>query len=92
MQYITFFAMFGFKCMLFCLRVVDASSFLVDIMNVKLMLSWSFEWIMFLCLFRQDLEGDNEAEDLEHAEKLLQVKAVLEEVIISLDSISFVTS
>lgn len=56
------------------------------------MLSWSFEWIMFLCLFRQDLEGDNEAEDLEHAEKLLQVKAVLEEVIISLDSISFVAS
>ena len=36
---------------------------------------------MFLCLFRPDPESDSEAEDVEHAEKLRQVKAVLEEVI-----------
>ncbi|KAK2417894.1 Phosphoglycerate mutase family protein [Trifolium repens] len=34
---------------------------------------------MFLCLFRPDPESDSEAEDVEHAEKLRQVKAVLEE-------------
>lgn len=44
-----------------------------------------------MCLFRPDLESDNEAEDVEHAEKLRQVKAVLEEVIYSLDNISSVT-
>jgi hypothetical protein len=47
---------------------------------------------MFLCLFRPYPESDSEAEDVEHAEKLRQVKAVLEEVIYSLDSISSVTS
>lgn len=31
-------------------------------------------------LFRPGRESDSEAEDLEHAEKLRQVKAVLEEV------------
>ncbi|WJX82682.1 inositol hexakisphosphate and diphosphoinositol-pentakisphosphate kinase [Trifolium repens] len=40
---------------------------------------------------RPDPESDSEAEDVEHAEKLRQVKAVLEEVIYSLDSISSVT-
>jgi hypothetical protein len=46
---------------------------------------------MFLCLFRPDPESDSEAEDVEHAEKLRQVKAVLEEVIYFVDSISSVT-
>lgn len=41
---------------------------------------------LFLCLFRPDPESDNEIEDIEHAEKLRQVKAVLEEVIYSIDS------
>lgn len=50
------------------------------------MLSRSFELIMFFYLFRLDLESDSEAEDVEHAEKLRQVKAVLEEVINSIDS------
>lgn len=46
---------------------------------------------MFLYLFRPGLESDSEAEGVEHAEKLRQVKAVLEEVINSLESISSVT-
>lgn len=44
--------------------------------------------IIFLYLFRPDPESDSEAEDVEHAEKLRQVKAVLEEVINSLDCVS----
>jgi len=45
------------------------------------MLSWSLELTLCLYIFRPDLESDSEAEDVEHAEKLRQVKAVLEEVI-----------
>ena len=37
--------------------------------------------------FRPDRESDSETEDVEHAEKLRQVKAVLEEVTNSLDSV-----
>ncbi|KAK2457105.1 inositol hexakisphosphate and diphosphoinositol-pentakisphosphate kinase VIP2 [Trifolium repens] len=46
---------------------------------------------MLVSRTRPDPESDSEAEDVEHAEKLRQVKAVLEEVIYSLDicSISF---
>jgi len=45
------------------------------------MLSQSFELTLSLYIFRPDRESDSEAEDVEHAEKLHQVKAVLEEVI-----------
>lgn len=33
------------------------------------------------CIFRSGRESDSDAEDIEHVEKLRQVKAVLEEVI-----------
>jgi hypothetical protein len=36
--------------------------------------------MLFLCIFRSGQESDSDAEDLEHIEKLRQVKAVLEEV------------
>lgn len=49
-------------------------------------LSQNFELTLSLYLFRPDLESDSDAEDIEHSEKLRQVKAVLEEVISSLDS------
>lgn len=39
-----------------------------------------YELITDLILFRPGRESDSEAEDIEHAEKLRQVKAVLEEV------------
>lgn len=51
------------------------------------MLSQSFELTLSLYIFRPDRESDSEAEDVEHAEKLRQVKAVLEEVINSLDTV-----
>jgi inositol hexakisphosphate/diphosphoinositol-pentakisphosphate kinase len=38
------------------------------------------ESMLFLCIFRSGQESDSDAEDLEHIEKLRQVKAVLEEV------------
>jgi hypothetical protein len=38
------------------------------------------ELMLFLCIFRSGQESDSDAEDLEHIEKLRQVKAVLEEV------------
>ena len=37
-------------------------------------------WSSFFLIFRPGRESDSDAEDLEHAEKLRQVKAVLEEV------------
>jgi len=51
------------------------------------MLSWVLELTLYLYIFRPDLESDSEAEDVEHAEKLRQVKVVLEEVINSLGTI-----
>ena len=36
---------------------------------------------MHLCLMFRPGESDSDAEDLEHADKLRQVKAVLEEVV-----------
>jgi len=51
------------------------------------MLIQSFELTLSLYIFRPDRESDSEAEDVEHAEKLRQVKAVLEEVINSLDTV-----
>ena len=38
-------------------------------------------WSSFFLIFRPGRESDSDAEDLEHAEKLRQVKAVLEEVV-----------
>ena len=40
-----------------------------------------FESMLFMCIVRSGQESDSDAEDLEHIEKLRQVKAVLEEVI-----------
>jgi len=51
------------------------------------MLSWILELTLSLYIFRRDLESDSEAEDVEHAEKLRQVKAVLEEVINALGTV-----
>lgn len=42
----------------------------------------TFELTILFALFRSDRESDSEAEDIEHAEKLRQVKAVLEEVVV----------
>lgn len=42
---------------------------------------------MLCVFFRLDRGSDSEAEDVEHAEKLRQVKAVLEEVISFYDNV-----
>lgn len=51
-------------------------------------MSKSLGLIAVMCMYRLDRGSDSEAEDVEHAEKLRQVKAVLEEVISFLDCFS----
>ena len=45
--------------------------------------------LLLFLLYRPGRESDSEAEDFEHAEKLRQVKAVLEEVLLFVLNISF---
>jgi len=40
------------------------------------------------CIFRSGRESDSDADDIEHVEKLRQVKAVLEEVISNYSDLS----
>ena len=69
------------------LLIILRSIILLPMVHIRILYQsklLSLAWLEMLCLFRPGRESDSEAEDIEHAEKLRQVKAVLEEVLIQI--------